>query len=228
MKREYEINKNIVLTCKNLLDNYINNQKNSRELLKINDDIKDIILNYLFLFYYKIYYYLNEYINENIEETYFKDVLSFNVRHTNHDIFVAIKKTIIKNLKIKISDNKEKFYDSLMNLFFNEKILGKFIYANDKCALINTSEYLSIKNRANPKISLIGYLEKLNRTDWLIKNVDNVSQKYLIKKDIVIIENRFFNHELKTLYKNETNINITEETFTLNQMIKFVELYEKK
>jgi hypothetical protein len=233
----YKKSKNIMTKMKNELQIVVSLEQMCNELIidydnqdiyyKINDEknLDKIILNYLFLFFYKLYYYINDYsLQERTEEEdYFKNYLSFNTRHSNGDLLKEVKNNISK---IHTSKDTEKMLDSLTYLFTNKKVLGKYIYKNNKCNLNISPDILNKKYKGDPNISFLSYFNKLLKgKDWLL-TIDNVSSKFNLKKNIVIIENRFFSEELKVIYKNITNINV-KDNYTLKNMIQFVEKTDK-
>jgi len=229
MKNEYQIVLLLEKMCNELIIDYDNQDKyykinNNKNNLNENNLYK-IILNYLFLFFYKLYYYINDYTNQERmeEEDYFKNYLSFNTRHSNSELLKEVKNNISKIHTLK---DTEKMLESLTYLFTNKKVLIKYLYKNNKCNLNISPDILSNKYKGDPNISFKSYFNKLLKgKDWLL-TIDNVSTKFNLKNNIVIIENRFFSEELKVIYKNITNINV-KDNYTLKNMIQFVKMTDK-
>jgi hypothetical protein len=180
------------------------------------------IKNYLFLFLFKLQRYLNFYLtdekvkNKSKTAKYLKDTLFFNSRHTNYEIYKAIKQLIAEYFKqynpnIKLSDGE--LASIIQKLVIQQPVLEDFLL-NDisnvrKNAFLITNKLdKTHKSYGNPYYSLVSYFDFFenpidNTTrrndknelfhDWLqYDGVDNYSSTTDIKNNIVLTEIRSF------------------------------------
>ena len=180
------------------------------------------IKNYLFLFLFKLQRYFNFYLtdekvkNKSKTAKYLKDTLFFNSRHTNYEIYKAIKQLITEyfkqyNANIKLSDGE--LASIIQKLVIQQPVLEDFLL-NDignvrKNAFLITNKLdKTHKSYGNPYYSLVSYFDFFenpidNTTrrndknelfhDWLqYDGVDNYSSTTDIKNNIVLTEIRSF------------------------------------
>jgi len=180
------------------------------------------IKNYLFLFLFKLQRYFNFYLtdekvkNKSKTAKYLKDTLFFNSRHTNYEIYKAIKQLIAEYFKqynpdIKLSGGE--IASIIQKLVIQQHVLEEFLLndANNirkNAFLITNKLEKTHKNYGNPHYSLVSYFDFFenpidNTTrrnennelfhDWLqYDGVDNYSSTTDIKNNIVLTEIRSF------------------------------------
>jgi len=180
------------------------------------------IKNYLFLFLFKLQRYFNFYLtdekvkNKSKSAKYLKDTLFFNSRHTNYEIYKAIKQLIAEYFKqydpnIKLSDGE--LASIIQKLVVQQPVLEEFLLddignARKNAFLITNKLDKSHKSYGNPYYSLVSYFDFFenpidNTTrrndknelfhDWLqYDGVDNYSSTTDIKNNIVLTEIRSF------------------------------------
>jgi len=180
------------------------------------------IKNYLFLFLFKLQRYFNFYLTDEKVKSksktakYLKDTLFFNSRHTNYEIYKAIKQLIAEYFKqynpdIKISNDQ--IASIIQKLVIQQPVLEEFLLDDvnnirKNAFLITNKLEKTHKNYGNPHYSLVSYFDFFenpidNTTrrnennelfhDWLqYDGVDNYSSTTDIKNNIVLTEIRSF------------------------------------
>jgi len=180
------------------------------------------IKNYLFLFLFKLQRYFNFYLtdekvkNKSKTAKYLKDTLFFNSRHTNYELYKAIKQLIAEyfaqyNLNIKLSGGE--LASIIQKLVIQQSVLEEFLLndignARKNAFLISNKLDKSHKSYGNPYYSLGSYLDffehpidnttrRNDKTelfhDWLqYDGVDIYSSTTDIKNNIVLTEIRSF------------------------------------
>jgi len=180
------------------------------------------IKNYLFLFLFKLQRYFNFYLTDEKVKSksktakYLKDTLFFNSRHTNYEIYKAIKQLIAEyfkqyNSNIKLSDGE--IASIIQKLVIQQPVLEEFLLDDvnnirKNAFLITNKLEKTHKNYGNPHYSLVSYFDFFenpidNTTrrnennelfhDWLqYDGVDNYSSTTDIKNNIVLTEIRSF------------------------------------
>jgi hypothetical protein len=180
------------------------------------------IKNYLFLFLFKLHRYFNLYLtdekvkNKSKTAKYLKDTLFLNSRHTNYEIYKAIKQLMAEYFKqynpnIKLSDSE--LASIIQKLVVQQPVLEEFLLndignARKNAFLITNKLEKSHKSYGNPYYSLVSYFDFFenpidNTTrrndknelfhDWLqYDGVDNYSSTTDIKNNIVLTEIRSF------------------------------------
>jgi hypothetical protein len=180
------------------------------------------IKNYLFLFLFKLQRYFNFYLtdekvkNKSKTAKYLKDTLFFNSRHTNYEIYKAIKQLIAEYFKqynpnIKLSGSE--IASIIQKLVIQQPVLEEFLLEDvnnirKNAFLITNKLEKTHKNYGNPHFSLASYFDFFenpidNTTrrndknelfhDWLqYDGVDNYSSTTDIKNNIVLTEIRSF------------------------------------
>jgi hypothetical protein len=212
MKSEYNEVLFIEKGIDELIKNY--NQDEEESVWKINaGEFYEIIKNYLFLIYYAIYYYINEYTKTDIEknENYFKNFLTFNVRHTNVDLYKTIKNLFAMHFKKELKGKNAKDKSRIINknvrlLSFEKSIIAKYIYRtnNNNCRLNISPHLIKKEYLGDPNISIESYFDMLDKNkDWF-DNIHNQSTQYDLVDHKVIIENRYFAEEIAVVIKNIT------------------------
>ena len=99
---------------------YKNIKKNYSEFLKTGT--KQTITNYVGLILYKLFTYYNDYLTRSAEtRQYFKNSLSFNVRHTNYELYIHLKRFLSKIASM--DENDIVMQQIIRQLFINETIL---------------------------------------------------------------------------------------------------------
>jgi len=180
------------------------------------------IKNYLFLFLFKLQRYFNLYLtdekvkNKSKTAKYLKDTLFLNSRHTNYEIYKAIKQLMAEYFKqynpnINLSDGE--LASIIQKLVIQQSVLEDFLLddignVRKNAFLITNKLDKSHKSYGNPYYSLVSYFDFFespidNTTrrndknelfhDWLqYDGVDNYSSTTDIKNNIVLTEIRSF------------------------------------
>jgi hypothetical protein len=219
-------------------------------------DIK--ISNYLFLFFYKLFYYYNYYLKVE-KKGYLKSKLAFNCRHSNYDLYITIKKKIMQTFSVESDIAIQIIIDIICKPEILRGFLNDIKYVQPNAFLKTNILSKENTNYGNPEYSLVSYLNYFenpikipNETsdqslyyDWLLYNgIDNVTNAFPIKDDIVLIEFRGFSiylsifiykiadKELKNSMKygvcNKKNkyFKATMSGMSIFNLKKFVELYD--
>ena len=220
----------VTLTKSNANTNIHSNSHNSKTKttikLKLVESRNKILIksikNYLFLFLFKLQRYFNFYLTDEKVKSksktakYLKDTLFFNSRHTNYEIYKAIKQLIAEyfkqyNSNIKLSDGE--IASIIQKLVIQQPVLEEFLLDDvnnirKNAFLITNKLEKTHKNYGNPHYSLVSYFDFFenpidNTTrrnennelfhDWLqYDGVDNYSSTTDIKNNIVLTEIRSF------------------------------------
>ena len=208
---------NIKMCVDELVDSY-NKTDTKYKLIanrKQNQVRIDIIKNYICLILYKIDRY---YVFKNSERPikYLKNLLSFNSRHSNYVLYMALKKKVEKMFDVKSAAA----IGIIKRLIFQPDILKKMFSPDIKFrkGVLSGSNTLekSNKNYGDPNYSLVSYFDffeepfdgesnrgeisgKIINYDWLeYKEIDDLSTKMDLKNDIVLVECRIFQKLLST------------------------------
>lgn len=205
---------------KELVNKYNTNSSTKHKLIsnsaKQNILIKSI-QNYLRLILYKLFNYYNSYLqNPNIK--YFKDTLSFNCRHSNYTLYVALKECMIELLSDSMENANENLNDIaiqiIREIIIQPSVLNSHLLNNVKNVRKNAFNIQNVldkenQNYGNPSYSLISYLQffedpvindynldiedNILHYDWLeYKSIDTFSSKMQLKNNIVMLEVRSF------------------------------------
>ena len=107
-----------------------------------------IIYSYCGLIMYKLLVYYNLFLRvESSSRQYFKNYLSFNVRHANYDIYVHMKKHMAKLFSVEESDPL--VVTMIRELFIQESVLMEFIHDKDvlRKGVFNSKNILDITSK---------------------------------------------------------------------------------
>lgn len=168
--------------------------------------------NCTFLILFKLYLYYNSYLTKSStqkrRERYLKDMLFFNSRHTNYDLYTSIK-SFLSNYFPDMQNNQ--IIDITKKLIINKTILEKYMV--DKQSNVRKNAF-SLNNTlphehkfyGDPHYSLSSYFDFFENPktenddteveifrDWLqFSNIDIYSSMSAIKDSIVLTEFRTF------------------------------------
>ena len=219
---------NIEKCINKLFENYNRSmQIEKKPKLKLVESRNKILIksikNYLFLFLFKLQRYFNNYLtdekvkNKSKTAKYLKDTLFFNSRHTNYEIYKALKQLIAEyfeeNTSPPIKLSNAQISDIIQKIVVQQSVLEEFLLDDPKnirknAFLITNKLEKTHKNYGNPHYSLASYFDFFenpidNTTrrndknelfhDWLqYDGVDNYSSTTDIKNNIVLTEIRSF------------------------------------
>jgi hypothetical protein len=226
-------------TCVNeLIESY--NKNNS---LHINPTIE--IKNYMGLLLYKLYAYYNIYLQKQKKEkqTYFKDILTFNIRHLNFTLYNELKKELNKQLKM---DNRQ-LAEIVQKIILQPDILYKYLvleknYVRKNAFSPNNHLDKSANSYGDPRFSLVSYFDffenpiEENVNDWFQeKEIDIYSSKLDLKDNIIFIEIRnfsvlFSNYILSKVDKeNKNKILDSQFGYRSSSCIKYIkQIFQQK
>jgi hypothetical protein len=152
-------------------------------MAKTNKVLKAICL--LGLILYKIVVYVNRFsVGVIKEDDYFKDDLTFSVRHSNIVLYNRLKQ-LLKELKLTI---KEVLNLDVIERLYDKPLPVKTLTAVDKFG--------------DPTVSFLSYFDYLeqNNTDWFDdKEIVQFSAMYKFEKDNLMIEHREFGPTIATM-----------------------------
>jgi hypothetical protein len=203
--------KNDIDKVKDIINKLIINY-NIRARYKITKDLtKASISNYLFLILYKLFSYYNYYLQAT-KKNYLKSFLPFNCRHSNYELYIVLKKLLMKIYSIDSDSAIQIIIDIVCQPeILNISLIYEINYVRKGAFLKTNLLEKNNKNYGNPFYSLVSYInyfenpktfpeddeEKELYHDWLLFNrVDNVTNTFPIINNIVLIEFRIFNRAL--------------------------------
>jgi hypothetical protein len=211
--------------------------KSARDKLLIRE-----IYNYISLILYKLYVYYNKYRPRKIND-YFKNTLSLNVRHSNYDLYIELKRRLSILFDVKLfgkseTEKNEILSDIIKSIFIQETILLKYLLLQPDFVRkngFNNKGRLDENNRnyGDPYYSLVSYFDffenptSVNRdgkeliytSDWFeYKQIDSNSTRMDIKKNVVLIEFRSFP---KMIYNAIASILNENERAEMDKLGKF-------
>ena len=218
------------------------------------------IYNYIILLLYKLYVFYNTYRplpQEIKEEKYFKSYLPFNIRHSNYQLYVELKRCLKIVFDTKLvgkseAEQNEILANIIKKLFVQEPILFEYLLYNSNESLIrknafkinNILEPTNIKNYGDPYYSLVSYFDFFESViddthDWFVyKKIDVNSTKMKIKDDLILVEFRLFPKQLKNYISSVLDVEsrtemdeMTKNTVGLlsfRTLEKFIKIYDQK
>ncbi len=232
----YNYDEYAIETSFNIMIMLFKNKQMSKYNLEQDDKYVKMLKMYMFLIIYKLFIYLNSFISAiGTSENMLKKHLSFAIRHSNHSLFLEMKKILIKLL-----GNENKIKEFLSTLLNNPN-LDKMIYDTNLIKNKRRSLLVSLKTNnedsenyfGNPVKSIENYFEYLyeKNDDWLVvNNIDEKSTKFDLSENTIIIEFRdfpFYMYSYLYLNSNDSLKNdiIANNIGTLN--VKIVKDYMK-
>lgn len=214
------------------------NKKNPDEAFAEGNELVQTMKSYLFLILYKIFIFLNMYLKYRKEKPnmkfYLKDLLYFNSRHSNYDLYVELRKCISEYFSNRFGN--ETVHHIICKLVVQERILEQYFlkdaksirkkaFSPDKKYELDPTNH----NYGNPEYSLLSYFQFFERPktdkdnydsgddimhDWFrYKNFDVFSTQMDIKKNIVLVEVRTFQRLLSS-YLISLNDEVLLKTMT--------------
>ena len=201
---EIKLNKILLIQMcvNNLVDNYNQNTATNHILsdTKKNAAFSNIVKTHIFLILYKIVQYM--FFKSNVVKAkYLKDVLYFNSRHSNYELYMNMKRQIKTHFGI----DDERVIAIIKEIIFVPQILGQLELPREQLrrgvfSKTNVLEKTN-KNYGDPQYSLVSYFDFFERPvvsetiyhDWLeYTGVDNLSNKMALKDNVILIECRNF------------------------------------
>jgi hypothetical protein len=221
---------------------FAEHNKTSKKKITMNTVIGRTLKCYVYFIFYKIYFYLHGHVDIFSEKYYLKDYLFFASRHTNSDYYTRVKEILAEHYGI--TDTKDVFDffykpEVLRELYnfeeFNEDEFdenGEFIYGDG----LNEKLPKKHEHYGDPIYSLSSYFQYFENpfstlyTDWfLASGRDAFSTTFEIKKDQILLENRYFRDEIGLLLKNRVNKNMHGDQLNIREMHQLVSaLYGEK
>ena len=217
-KERLKLIDNIETCIKQLFENYNKSVKKDYKIIESrNKNLVKEMKGYIFLILFKLQRYYNAYLtdekvkNKSKTAKYLKDTLFFNSRHTNYDLYKALKESM-KTYFVKQLTNME-LSSIVQQLVIQQPVLNKYLLDDIKNVRINA---FSIKNKldkknksyGDPHYSLVSYFdffedpvsetERRNDKDelfhdWLqYEGIDIYSSTTDLKNGIVLTEVRTF------------------------------------
>lgn len=213
-----KIIENIEKAIKILLNNY--NKSVSREYRIIDARNKTLVQsmkNYIFMILFKMSRYFNNYLpdekvkNKLKNAKYLKDTLFYNSRHTNYDLYKALKQNISEYFSNSL--NNEQIVAIVQKIIIQQNVLEEYIlddksHTRKNAFSIANKVEKSNKHYGDPYYSLVSYFdffedpidnpERRNDKnelfyDWLqYDGIDNYSSTTNINNNIVLVEVRSF------------------------------------
>jgi hypothetical protein len=184
------------------------------------------IKNYIILILYKLYIYYNKYLTLEDKSKLFKSLLPLNVRHTNYDLYIELKKclSILFEGKVDSHGNAANIPEIIKRIFIQPDILYKYLLVNNNAVrkgAFNIHNQLDKQNKhyGNPWYSLNSYFDffenpidndsnryaddTLITHDWLeFDGIDTLSTKMEIHDNVILVEFRAFPFLLKSYIFN--------------------------
>ena len=192
----------IQMCVNNLVDNYNANTAMHHILsdTKKNAAFSNIVKTHIFLILYKIVQYM--YFKSNVANAkYLKDVLYFNSRHSNYDLYMNLKRQIKTHFGI----DDERVIAIIKDIIFVPQILGQLELPREQLrrGVFSKTNVLDKTNRhyGDPGYSLVSYFDFFEQPiageiiyhDWLeYTKVDNLSNRMELKGNVILIECRNF------------------------------------
>lgn len=226
-----EIDYNTILLIEEIVDDvFEKHNESSKKKISTSLEIFQSLKLYIFLIYYKLFAYIQNHNSIMSKEDYLKDKLAFASRHSNQELYARAKAILKDHYKISSPEEIRKILcrsESVKELYeiedfeeedFND--LGEYKYENaltDELAESNP-------NYGNPLYSLSSYFAyfetaKTGEKDWFIDSkTDNVSTRFDLTDDIVLLENRLFKDEMEILLKNKINIKLSGGLLPIRKM----------
>lgn len=213
-----KIIENIEKAIKILMNNY--NKSVSREYRIIDTRNKQLVQsmkNYIFMILFKMNRYFNNYLtdekvkNKSKNAKYLKDTLFYNSRHTNYDLYKALKQNISEYFSNRL--NNEQIVAIVQKIIIQQNVLEEYIlddksHTRKNAFSIANNVEKSNKHYGDPYYSLVSYFdffedpidnpERRNDKnelfyDWLqYDGIDNYSSTTNINNNIVLVEVRSF------------------------------------
>lgn len=157
-------------------------------ILQLTDDEQKMSICMLGLILYKLVVYINRYSimsKKKKKNWYFKDLLTFSVRHSNVVLYDRLKELVGEDVIIGLLAKTE-----IIQQLFTRKVVGL-----DKMVRKKHRRY------GDPLFSFRSYFDCLNDgKDWLEENdIVNYTAMYDFKDDILMIEHREFGPTIATM-----------------------------
>lgn len=222
----------------NLFQNYNKSVSDEYKIKEYkNKNLVKSMKNYIFMIFFKLDRYFNNYlqdekvISKSKTAKYLKDVLFYNSRHTNYELYKSLKQTVSEYFSGSL--NNSDIVSIIQRLIIQQSVLEEFLimdvkYVRKNAFLITNKLDKQNRHYGNPSFSLISYFDFFEDpidnperrdvndepfNDWLqYSQVDIYSSTSEIKNDIVLVEMRSFSRTLISYIYNfsyELNDNMT-------------------
>ena len=224
----------ILLNIKFCVDELFNAYNTTDTKYKFISDTKrnktrvDVIKSFICLILLKLERFY-EFKNSEKPAKYLKNLLYFNSRHSNYDLYLNIKKKIEKFFDVK----SVTAINIIKKLIVQPDILKKLVPSTIKLrkgifSVSNTLEKTN-KNYGDPSYSLVSYFDffeepidnetnknpdtdKIRDYDWLgYKQIDDYTTQMDLKNDIVLVECRIFQKLLSVYVYNIADAELKEQ-----------------
>jgi hypothetical protein len=211
--------------CINILFENYNNSAPKEYRIKDykNKKLVKSMKNFIFMIFLKLDRYFNNYlqdekvISKSKTAKYLKDVLFYNSRHTNYELYKSLKKTLSEYFSGNLNDDV--ITQIIQKLIIQQSVLEEFLimdvkYVRKNAFLITNKLDKQNRHYGNPSFSLISYFDFFEDpidnperrdvndepfNDWLqYSQVDIYSSTSEIKNDIVLVEMRSFSRMLNS------------------------------
>jgi len=222
----------------NLFQNYNKSVSDEHKIKEYkNKNLVKSMKNYIFMILFKLDRYFNNYlqdekvINKLKNAKYLKDVLFYNSRHTNYELYKSLKQTVSEYFSGNLNNNDIVLI--IQRLIIQQSVLDEFLITDLKHVRKNAFSITNKLDKQNkhygdPFFSLVSYFDFFEDpidnperydvndqpfNDWLqYSAVDIYSSTSEIKNDIVLVEMRSFSRTLISYIYNfsyELNDNMT-------------------
>lgn len=229
---KYELND--ILIVEELVDKLFAKYNESAEK-KIAFDTKEgkILKTYVFFIYYKIFNYIHHHSVILSGEDYLKDYLTFASRHTNYDFYLRIKDILKTHYNISdVEEIRKLLYqpEALSSLYNDieqsfEDIDEEGEYKYNDAFNINLVLEKSNANYGDPLYSVQSYFKYFEdpndetENDWfIVSRIDAFSTTFELKNDDILLENRYFRHEVEYLFNLLFGSKISKGIITIKDM----------
>jgi len=230
-----ELDYNTILLVEEIVDDVIeNHNKSSTKKISTSLEIFQSLKLYIFLIYYKLFAYIQNHNSIISKEDYLKDKLAFASRHSNQELYSRAKAILKDHYGMSSVEEIRKMLchkESIKELYeisdFEEEDFtdsGEYKYEN----ALTDDLAQSNPNYGNPLYSISSYFAyfetaKTGEKDWFIDSkTDNVSTRFDLTDDIVLLENRLFKDEMEILLKNKINIKLSGGLLPVGKMREIV------
>jgi len=198
---------------------------------------------YVFLIYFKLYMFIINHAVIYSKKDYLKDHLIFASRHPNIELYERIKQILKQHFNLTSADKIIHLlcYSEAVKILYEPPTEDEFFdqddFDEDGTYKYNANAHSDVledhqENFGNPLFSMKSYFEYMEHKDedWLkAKKLDVFSTTFDMTNDEILLENRSFRFAIELYLRNKTNISVTKDALTINDMHKIVTtLYGKK
>jgi hypothetical protein len=177
------------------------------------------IVNYLSLLVYKLYQYYSHLTIEPSKRKYLKNLLFFNVRHSNYSLYVELKRLFKLHYRL-LNDREDDVIKRILDLIINADVLKRYFVGTHRKGVFSRTNFiekpteivrdpvtnLPLTKYGDPAFSFVSYFQffenpledrDLDDHDWLVyREIDSFSQTMDIVGDVLLVEVRSFSRIL--------------------------------